>query len=85
VEDKIIPEIMEGGMTTEEFLSANRASLETVGDVLILAMMLEAQALDLYSRYAHRCANPQTKQVLYELAGEEKEHLTRLGELKETR
>lgn len=83
LEEKVIPKIMEGGMTTDEFLSANQSSLETVGDVLILAMMLEAQALDLYLRYSHRCENPATKQVLHELATEEKGHLTLLGNLKE--
>jgi rubrerythrin len=83
LEKKVLPKIMEGGLTTEEFLAANQPSLETVGDVLILAMMLEAQALDLYLRYSHRCEDPQTQEVVCQLADEEKSHLAWLGNLRE--
>jgi rubrerythrin len=84
LEKRVIPEFMEGGLTTEEFLDANQPSMETVGDVLVLAMMLEAQALDLYLRYSRRVENPQTREVLRRLADEEKSHLGLLGDLKET-
>ena len=46
-------------------------------------MMLETQALDLYLRFADRSDQPQTKEVLYALAGEEKAHLASLGRLME--
>lgn len=83
LEKRVLPKIMEGGLTTEEFLAANQPSLETVGDVIILAMMLEAQALDLYLRYSQRSEDPQTKEVLCKLADEEKSHLALLGNLRE--
>jgi rubrerythrin len=83
LENRVLPEIMEGGMTTEEFLAANQPSLDSVGDVLVLAMMLETQALDLYLRYAHRSEDPKTKEVLHKLADEEKGHLATLGNLRE--
>ena len=83
LEKEILPKIMEGGMTTDEFLAANQPSLETVEDVLILAMMLEAQALDLYLRYSFSSEDSETQRVLHQLANEEKTHLALLGDLQE--
>jgi rubrerythrin len=83
LEKEVLPKIMEGDMTTDEFLAANQPSLETAEDVTILAMMLEAQALDLYSRYSYSSEDSETKQVLHELANEEKTHLALLGDLQE--
>jgi rubrerythrin len=81
LEGRYLPKAMEGGLTTEEFLAANQGSLETVGEVLNLAMMLEAQAMDLYLRYSQRSEEPTTQQILHQLAEEEKAHLTMLGHL----
>jgi sulfur-carrier protein adenylyltransferase/sulfurtransferase len=78
-ESSIVPKTLEGGFTTKEFLAANQAHLQTALGVLDLAMMLETQALDLYLRFADRSDQPHTKEVLYALAGEEKDHLTTLG------
>ncbi len=83
LEGRVLPKAMEGGLTTEEFLAANQESLETTGDVLSLAMMLEAQALDLYLRYSQRSEEPVTKAVLHELAEEEKTHLALLGKIQD--
>jgi sulfur-carrier protein adenylyltransferase/sulfurtransferase len=82
-ESTIVPQTLEGGFSTEEFLKTNKSHLQTVPEVLDLAMMLETQALDLYLRFAGRCEQPQTKEVLYALAGEEKAHLASLGRLLE--
>jgi len=82
-EASIVPDTLEGGFSTKEFLADNQAHLQTALGVLDLAMMLETQALDLYLRFADRCGQPQTKEVLYSLAGEEKDHLTTLGLLLE--
>ena len=49
----------------------------------MLAMTLEAQALDLYLRYAQRSEDEDTKSVLHGLADEEKSHLAWLGDLLE--
>jgi rhodanese-related sulfurtransferase/rubrerythrin len=71
------------GFNAEEFLKTNKAHLQTAPEVLDLAMMLETQALDLYLRFAGLSGQPQTKEVLYALAGEEKAHLASLGRLME--
>ena len=82
-ESSIVPNTLEGGFNAEKFLETNQAHLQTAPEALDLAMMLETQALDLYLRFADRCEQPQTKEVLYALAGEEKAHLASLGRLLE--
>jgi len=82
-EATIVSQTLEGGFSAAEFLQTNSSHLQTVPEVLDLAMMLETQALDLYLRFASRCGQPQTREVLYALAGEEKAHLARLGRLME--
>ena len=82
-ESSIVPNALEGGFNAEEFLETNKAHLQTAPEVLDLAMMLETQALDLYLRFADKSDQPQTKEVLYDLAGEEKAHLASLGRLME--
>jgi len=82
-EATVVPQTLEGGFNADEFLAANKSHLQTVVQVLDLAMMLETQALDLYLRFAERSDQPQTKEVLYALAGEEKAHLASLGRLME--
>ncbi len=84
-EANIASEMMEGGFTTEEFLEQNQPAMETVADTLNVAMMLEAQALDLYSRYSQKAGDENTKNVLYDIAEEEKAHLAALGDLLEIR
>jgi rhodanese-related sulfurtransferase/rubrerythrin len=82
-ESSIVPNTLEGGFNAEEFLETNKSHLQTAPQVLDLAMMLETQALDLYLRFADKSDQPQTKEVLYALAGEEKAHLASLGRLLE--
>jgi len=82
-EGSIVPETLEGGFDAKEFLESNQAHLETPPQVLDLAMMLETQALDLYLRFADRCQQDQTREVLFTVAGEEKAHLASLGRLLE--
>ena len=73
--------IMEGGMTTEAYVDMFQPHLASAIDVISLAMSIEAQALDLYQRAAESADNPRTKRVLLDIAGEERSHLNRLGEL----
>ncbi len=82
-EAKVASDTLEGGFNAREFLEANRSHLETVPEVLDLAMMLETQALDLYLRFADRCSQASTREVLFSIAGEEKAHLASLGRLLE--
>jgi rubrerythrin len=44
-------------------------------------MMLEAQAMDLYMRYAEKSEDSEVKKVLFKMANEEKAHLKSLGDL----
>lgn len=81
--DRATSETLEGGFNLKEFMATNEAHLDTVSDVLDLAMMLETQALDLYLRLADRCAGQTTKSILFTIADEEKVHLSRLGRLLE--
>ena len=71
--------IMEGGFNIEAFTQQNEPFLDTSPHVIDLAMMLETQALDLYLRFSQKTENPDTKEVLYKLAEEEKAHLAMLG------
>jgi len=77
------PGTLEGGFALTEFMERNRPYLDTASHVLDLAMMLETQALDLYLRFADRCADQAAKGVLFAIADEEKVHLARLGRLLE--
>ena len=84
-ERRIVSDVMEGGFTGEEFLEKNRPLLDTAENLLGLAMMLEAQALDLYTRYAQKVEDVQSRSVLHNIAEEEKAHLATLGALVEAR
>jgi rhodanese-related sulfurtransferase/rubrerythrin len=75
--------VIEGGFDMQEFLKKNEPYLQTVGDLLEVAMMLETQALDLYLRYAHRVTPDRTREVLFTIADQEKAHLATLGRLLE--
>jgi len=72
-------EIMEGGGSVGEFLTANERYLHSVPGFMELAMMVETQALDLYLRMAAQCANEATRNVLLAISEEEKGHLGMLG------
>jgi len=84
-EKGIVSDVMEGGFTGEEFLEKNKPLLDTVENLLSLAMMLEAQALDLYTRYAQYLEDVKGRSVLHDIAEEEKGHLATLGSLMEAR
>jgi len=82
-ESRLGSEVMEGGFTTDAFLERNRDAMRTVDGVLSIAMMLETQALDLYSRYARGARDRASRDALYDLSEEEKSHLEFLGRLME--
>ena len=84
-ESVLLADVMEGGFTTEELLSLYESELSTLEGTLSMAMMLEAQALDLYSRYAHKSEDETTRDVLLQIANEEKGHLEALGRLLDER
>ncbi len=78
-----LPQILEGGFRFSEFLTQNRAAMQTLSGVLDVAMMLETQALDLYMRFGIKTAQEATKKILYKIADEEKAHLEALGKLRD--
>jgi rubrerythrin len=57
--------------------------MQTLTGVIDVAMMVETQALDLYLRMAAESSNLVTKEVLFEIAQEEKAHLRALGRVLE--
>ena len=77
--------VLEGGFERDEFKRKNERFLDSVPSVLDLAMMLEAQALDLYLRFSRRTQNEQTRETLHRIADEEKEHIRSLARLREER
>lgn len=82
-EGNIISKLIEGGFNPEKLLEESIAALKTVPEVLNFAMMLEAQGMDLYMRYADKSDDRQAKEILFKLGDEEKAHLKSLGELLE--
>lgn len=75
--------VMEGGVTADDLKAHERSALPATEDVLSMAMMLEAQAVDLYLRYADMRVALEAKKILCQLADEEKAHLHSLGALLE--
>ena len=82
-ESQQVPEILEGGLTTEEYANLLMPSTDTVTEIIELAMSIEAQALDLYLRASEKARNEDGKKALMQIANEEKTHLARLGQLME--
>jgi len=74
---------MEGGFTSEAFIHENRDAMLSPSGVLDIAMMLEAQGMDLYMRYAEKSADKKTRDIFLGLAEDEKAHLRFLASLME--
>ena len=75
---------VEGGLTTEEYVDRFKPDWNSPGDIVGLAMSIEAQAFDLYQRAAARSPDPRNREVLLQIANEEKTHLVLLGKLMES-
>ncbi len=78
---RIVTPAMEGGMTTEEYMTLYQPDMESPEEVISLAMAIEAQALDLYQRAARRAEKVSSRDTLYQIADEERSHLEQLGKL----
>ena len=70
---------MEGGLTTSDYMKLYQPDLESLEDILSLAMSIEAQALDLYQRAADRSGSDSARSVLQQIANEERAHIARLA------
>ncbi len=71
--------VLEGGVTAADIARTFAGHLDSLGSIVQLAMMFEAQALDLYNRLARRQDDPQLRQFYLDMAGEEQKHLNRLA------
>lgn len=80
-DNDLVVEAVEGGMTTDEYIQMFQPDWESAVDIISLAMSIEAQALDLYTRAAERSTNPRSTEALKKIAEEERAHLEQLGKL----
>lgn len=76
---KIAKPAMEGGLTTEEYLQLYKIDLDSELEVLGMALAIEAQALDLYLRAGERSDKEETREILLQIADEERSHIARLS------
>jgi rubrerythrin len=83
MDEQLMTDMMEGGLTPEQFLEVNQSALQTHQEVVAMAMTIEAQALDLYMRQARKLDDHTSKKILQGLADDEKAHLAALGRLME--
>jgi sulfur-carrier protein adenylyltransferase/sulfurtransferase len=81
IDSQVMVDMMEGGLTAEEFLKLNQPAMQTNQEVVAMAMTIEAQALDLYMRQARRLDDDASRKILERLADDEKAHLAALGKL----
>ncbi len=80
-ESKVLPDVLEGGLTTEEYANLLMPDFESTEEIIELAMSIEAQALDLYLRASQRSENKSVRDALIQICEEEKNHLASLGKL----
>lgn len=83
-DNDIVIKAVEGGLTTEEYVQLYRPDWESPVDIISLAMSIEAQALDLYTRASERSTDERSKEALKKIAEEERTHLELLGKLMDT-
>ncbi len=81
LESQISGPEMEGGLTTKEYMNLFNPDLESVVDIVSIAMSIEAQALDLYMRAAANSSEDEGRRMLTKMADEEKTHMALLGNL----
>ena len=82
-EQTVATGLMEGGFDSGSLLENVGQTFNTAAEVLNFAMMLEAQGMDLYMRYAEKSENPKVREILFDMAEDEKAHLKSLGNLME--
>ena len=84
-ENDLVIDAVEGGLTTDEYVRMFKPDWESAVDIISLAMSIEAQALDLYTRAAERNGHPRSAAALKKIAEEERAHLVQLGNLMDER
>ena len=81
----LVVKAVEGGLTTDEYVRMYQPDWESAVDIISLAMSIEAQALDLYTRAAERSEDPRSTDALKKIAEEERMHLEQLGKLMDSK
>ncbi len=76
-----VEKVVEGGLTTDEYINLFKPDWNTSSDVVDLAMSIEAQALDLYTRAANRSTDEGSRGAMKQIAEEERSHLEQLAKL----
>ena len=71
-------------MTTDEYMAMFSPDMESITDIISLAISIEAQALDLYFRASEKVDSTEGKKALVQLADEERSHINELGKLMDT-
>jgi rubrerythrin len=84
-ENDLVINAVEGGLTTDEYIQMFKPDWESAVDIISLAMSIEAQALDLYTRASERSEDPRSEEALKKIAEEERVHLEQLGKLMDER
>ena len=84
-ENDLVINAVEGGLTTDEYIQMFKPDWESAIDIISLAMSIEAQALDLYTRASERSEDPRSAAALKKIAEEERVHLEQLGKLMDER
>ena len=84
-DDDLVVKAVEGGLTTDEYVRMYQPDWESAVDIISLAMSIEAQALDLYTRAAERSEDPRSADALKKIAEEERVHLEQLGKLMDSK
>ena len=78
-EEQVPADTLEGGFDRQQILDHFQSRIVTRDDVIQLGMMLETQALDLYSRLAAREEHAESKEFFEFMVGEETQHLNFLS------
>jgi sulfur-carrier protein adenylyltransferase/sulfurtransferase len=72
-------QVLEGGLNPENIIKTFGAHLYSMESIINLAMMLESQAYDFYSRLCRKYADQPLESLFCYLAEEEKKHLSILA------
>lgn len=80
-EENLVVQAVEGGLTTSEYINRFKPDWNSPAEIIALAMSIEAQALDLYTRASERNEDQRAKAALKQIAEEERTHLEALGQL----
>ena len=76
-----VEKAVEGGLTTDEYIRLFKSDWNSSSDIVALAMSIEAQALDLYTRAANRSTDECSRGDLKKIAEKERAHLEQLVKL----